>query len=223
MPTKTAGKGLQRVTSRVRYVKNPDKPRPREHAAKGARPCCAASEKTRGAHKNLFIYESWFCLLTILMDSQVSKSMVLNTVPCFACSAQALHLSLSHSHTHTHSLSLSLSHTHTHTLSLSLSLTHTHTHTLSLSHTHTHTLSLSLSLSLSHTLSLSLSLTHTLSLSLSLTHTHTLSLIQIVRSAPTVPIIHLFSHNYEKPYTWTCVQLLCCIKALIRIKPYIKS
>ncbi len=50
-------KGLQRVTSRVRYVKNPDKPHPREHATKGARPCCAASEKTRGARKNLFIYE----------------------------------------------------------------------------------------------------------------------------------------------------------------------
>uniref|UniRef100_A0A671L9R2 Zgc:195075 n=1 Tax=Sinocyclocheilus anshuiensis TaxID=1608454 RepID=A0A671L9R2_9TELE len=32
-------------------------------------------EKTRGARKNLFIYESRFCLLTILMDSQVSKSM----------------------------------------------------------------------------------------------------------------------------------------------------
>ncbi len=75
MPTKTAGKGLQRVTSRVRYVTNPDKPCPREHAAKGARPCCAASEKTRGARKNLIIYESRFCLLTNLMDSQVSKSM----------------------------------------------------------------------------------------------------------------------------------------------------
>ncbi len=75
MPTKTTGKGLQRVTSRVRYVTNPDKPRPREHATNGARPCCAASEKTRGARKNLFIYESRFCLLTNLMDSQVSKSM----------------------------------------------------------------------------------------------------------------------------------------------------
>ncbi len=47
-------------------------------------PCCAALEKrkscchavkTRGAWKNLFIYESRFCLLMILMDSQVSKSM----------------------------------------------------------------------------------------------------------------------------------------------------
>ncbi len=60
------------------------KPRPREHATKGARPCCAVLEKrkscchavkTRGARKHLFIYESQFCLLTILMDSQVSKSM----------------------------------------------------------------------------------------------------------------------------------------------------
>ncbi len=78
MPTKTTGKGLQRVTSRVWYFTDPDKPRPREHAAKGARPCCCfreEEEKTRGARKNLFIYESRFCLLTILMDSQVSKSL----------------------------------------------------------------------------------------------------------------------------------------------------
>ncbi len=41
-------------------------------------------EKTRGACKNLFIYESRFCLLTILMDSQSSKScfkaVVLNPI-----------------------------------------------------------------------------------------------------------------------------------------------
>ncbi len=47
MPTKMTGKGLQRVTSRVWYVMNPDKPRPREHAAKGAMPCCAALQKSR--------------------------------------------------------------------------------------------------------------------------------------------------------------------------------
>ncbi len=47
MPTKTTGKGLQRVTSRVWYITDPDKPRPREHAAKGARPCCAALEKRK--------------------------------------------------------------------------------------------------------------------------------------------------------------------------------
>ncbi len=35
MPTKTTGKGLQRVTSRVRYIKNPDKPCPREHSKRG--------------------------------------------------------------------------------------------------------------------------------------------------------------------------------------------
>ncbi len=73
MPTKTTGKGLQRVTSQVRYVTNPDKPRPREHVKKGARPCCAALEKRKrklGVHVKIFIYESRFCLLTILMDSK---------------------------------------------------------------------------------------------------------------------------------------------------------
>ncbi len=47
---------------------------PQEHAVKGTRPCCATLEKrkkTRGARKSLFIFESQFCLLMILMDSQV--------------------------------------------------------------------------------------------------------------------------------------------------------
>ncbi len=158
MPTKTTGKGLQRVTSRVWYVTDPDKPRPREHAEKGARPCCAALEKR--------------------------KAEVLNTVTLSPCSAS---LSLSLTHTHTHSLSLSLSHTQT--LSLSLSLSHTHRHYLSLS----------------------------LALVLSLSFRSSDQLQQ------TVPIIHLFSHSNEKHYKWTRVRLLCCIKALIRIKPYIKS
>ncbi len=52
MPTKTTGKGLQRVTSRVWYITNPDKPRPREHAAKGARRWFREEEeKTRVACK----------------------------------------------------------------------------------------------------------------------------------------------------------------------------
>ncbi len=148
MPTKTTGKGLQRVTSLVWYVTNPDKPRPREHAAKGARPCCAALEKRKrklGVHIKIYSYESRFCLQTILMDSQVSKSLkqrfliLLLVSPC----------------------------------------------------------SLSLSLSLSFRSSDQLQ--------------------------QTVPIIHLFSHSNEKHYKWTRVRLLCCIKALIRIKPCIKS
>ncbi len=152
MPTKTTGKGLQRVTSRVWYVTDPDKPRPREHAAKGARPCCAALEKRKrklGVHVKIYSYESRFCLLTILMDSQVSKSLkqrfliLLLVSPCSA------------------------------------------------------SLSLSLSLSLSFRSSNKLQ--------------------------QTVPIIDLFSHSNEKHYKWTRVRLLCCIKALIRIKPYIKS
>ncbi len=103
MPTKTTGKRLQRVTSRVWYVKDPNKPRPREHAAKGARPCCAALEKRKrklGMHVKIYSYESRFCLLTILMDSQVSKSLKQQFLILLLC-RPALHLSLS--------LSLSLS------------------------------------------------------------------------------------------------------------------
>ncbi len=148
MPTKTTGKGLQRVTSRVWYVTDPDKPRPREHAAKGARPYCPALEKRKrklGMYVKIYSYESRFCLLTILMDSQVSKSLkqrfliLLLVSPCSA------------------------------------------------------------------------------SLSLSLSFRSSDQLQQ------TVPIIHLFSHSNEKHYKWTRVRLLCCIKALIRIKLYIKS
>ncbi len=151
MPTKTTGKGLQRVTSRVWYVTDPDKPCPREHTAKGARPCCAALEKRKrklGVHVKIYSYESRFCLLTILMDSQVSKSLKQQFLILLLC-RPALHLSLS------------------------------------------------------------------LSLSLSFRSSDKLQ--------QTVPIIHLFSHSNEKHYKWTRVRLLCCIKALIRIKPYIKS
>ncbi len=160
MPTKTTGKGLQRVTSRVWYVTDPDKPRPREHAAKGAEPCCTALEKRKrklGVHI-IYSYESWFCLLTILMDSQVSKSLKQRFLILLLCHP-ALHLSLS----------------------------------LTLSLTHTDTISLSLSFRSSDQLQ------------------------------QTVPIIHLFSHSNEKHYKWTRVRLLCCIKALIRIRPNIKA
>ncbi len=149
MPTKTTGKGLQRVTSRVWYVTDPDKPCPREHAAKGARPCCTALEKRKrklGMYVKSYSYESRFCLLTILMDSQVSKSLKQQFLILLLC-RPALHLSLS--------------------------------------------------------------------LSLSFRSSDKLQ--------QTVPIIHLFSHSNEKHYKWTRVRLLCCIKALIRIKPYIKS
>ncbi len=106
MPTKTTGKGLQRVTSRVWYLTDPDKPRPWEHAAKGARPCCAALEKrkrkTRDARKNLFI---WIAILSSkdsngFSSFKIIKATVLNTVtvsPCSASLSLSLSLSLSHS------------------------------------------------------------------------------------------------------------------------------
>ncbi len=55
MATKTAGKGLQRVTSRVRYVKNPDKPRPWEHATKG-RGHAALLQRKLGVHVKIYSY-----------------------------------------------------------------------------------------------------------------------------------------------------------------------
>ncbi len=58
MPTKKT-EGLQRATSQVRYVTNPDKPCPWEHAARGARPCCAALEKRKrklGVHVKIYSY-----------------------------------------------------------------------------------------------------------------------------------------------------------------------
>ncbi len=171
MPTKTTGKGLQRVTSRVWYITDPDKPRPRAHAAKGAGPCCAALEKRKrklGVHVKIYSYESRLCLLTILMDSQVSKSLKQRFLILLLC-RPALHLPLP----------------------------------------------LPLPLSLSLSLSLARSLARSLSLSLSFRSSDKLQ--------QTVPIIDLFSHSNEKHYKWTRVRLLCCIKALIRIKLYIKS
>ncbi len=96
MPTKTTGKGLQRVTSRVWYVKDPDKPHPREHAAKGARRCFREEEeKTRDVRKKLFI---WIAILSSndsngFSSFKIIKATVLNTVTLSPCSA-SLSLSL---------------------------------------------------------------------------------------------------------------------------------
>ncbi len=104
MPTKTAGKGLQRVTSRVWYVTDPDKPRPREHTAKGAEPCCCfreEEEKTRGARNNLFI---WIAILSsndsngftsFKINVLKQRILILSVSVSATVSAHTLHLSLS--------------------------------------------------------------------------------------------------------------------------------
>ncbi len=79
MPTKTAHRDYNEllpgfVTSRTQINPAPGNMQQREGEAM-LRCFREEEEKTRGARKNLFIYESQFCLLTILMDSQVSKSM----------------------------------------------------------------------------------------------------------------------------------------------------
>ncbi len=61
----------------------------------------AALEKRKrklGVHITIYSYESRFCLLTILMDSQVSKSLK-QRFYCYSC-RPALHLSLSLSLSH---------------------------------------------------------------------------------------------------------------------------
>ncbi len=98
MLTKTTGKGLQRVTSRVWYITDPDKPCPREHAAKGARRCFREEEeKTRDARKNLFI---WIAILSSndsngFSSLKIIKATVLNTVTRVALLCISLSLSLS--------------------------------------------------------------------------------------------------------------------------------
>ncbi len=98
MPTKTTGKGLQRVTSRVWYVTDPDKPCPREHAAKGARRCFREEEeKTRDVRKNLFI---WIAILSSndsngFTSFKIIKAAVLNTVTRVTLLCISLSLSLS--------------------------------------------------------------------------------------------------------------------------------
>ncbi len=150
MPTKTTGNNDELLPGSIRHKpKYTPPPGTRSKGGEAMLHCFREEEeKTRGARKNLFIYESQFCVLTILMDSQVSKSYVLKQrflilFLASPCSAHSLHLSLSFT-----------------------------------------------------------------------------SSDQLQQ---TVPIIQLFSHSYEKHYTWSHVRLPCCIKALIRIKPYIKS
>ncbi len=123
-------------------------PAPRNTQQRGRGHARDEGKRKLGMYVKSYSYESRFCLLTILMDSQVSKSLKQQFLILLLCHP-ALHLSLS------------------------------------------------------------------LSLSLSFRSSDKLQ--------QTVPIIHLFSHSNEKHYKWTRVRLLCCIKALIRIKPYIKS
>ncbi len=94
MPTKTTGKGLQRVTSRVWYVTDPDKPCPREQQQRGRGHAALEKRKRKLGVHIIYSYESRFCLLTILMDSQVSKSLKQRFLILLLC-RPALHLSLS--------------------------------------------------------------------------------------------------------------------------------
>ncbi len=135
--------------------------------------CLEKRKRKLGVHVQIYSYESRFCLLMILIDSQVSKSLKQRFLILLLC-RPALHLSLSLS-----SLSLSLS-------PLSLSF---------ISHGHQ-------SLSLSP-----------------------LSLIrssdQLQQTVPIYTYFHTAMRSIVNGHACGCCAV--CIKALIRIKPYIKS
>ncbi len=116
MPTKTTGKGLQRVTSPGFDTSQTQITPPPGTRSKGGgamlRCFREEEEKTRDVRKNLFI---WIVILSSndsngFSSFKIIKAAVLNTVtlsPCSASLSLSLSLSLSHTHTHTHSLSLS--------------------------------------------------------------------------------------------------------------------
>ncbi len=78
MPRKTAGRDYNELLPGSDTSQTQINPPPRtcnEGGEAMLRCFREGKEKTRGVRKNIFIYESRFCLLMNLMDSQVSKSM----------------------------------------------------------------------------------------------------------------------------------------------------
>ncbi len=96
MPTKRLVRDYNELLPGCGYVTDPDKPAPRNRQQRGEALHCfrEEEEKTKGAHNNLS-YESRFCLLTILMDSQVSKSLKQRFLILLLVSPAAASLSLS--------------------------------------------------------------------------------------------------------------------------------
>ncbi len=88
MPTKTARRDYNELLSGYVTLQTQINPPPGT-CSKGSEAMLHCfreeEEKTRGACKNLFIYESQFCLLTILMDTRVQ-----NQCSNAACSTVAL-------------------------------------------------------------------------------------------------------------------------------------
>ncbi len=69
MPTKTAHRDYNELLPGFVTSQTQINPAPWEHTEKEAGPCSADLEKRKRKRKNLFIYESRFCLL---MDSQIN-------------------------------------------------------------------------------------------------------------------------------------------------------
>ncbi len=97
---KTTGKGLQRVTSRSDTSRTQINPAPGTPSKGGEAMlrCFRKRKRKLGMHAKIYSYELRFCLLTILMDSQVSKSLKQQFLILLLVRLLSLSLSLSLSH-----------------------------------------------------------------------------------------------------------------------------
>ncbi len=90
MPTKMARRDYDELLPGYVTSETQINPGPRNMQQRG-QGHAALEEKTRGALKNLFIYELQFCLITILMDSQFqnhcSKTAVLIMLLATPCTS----------------------------------------------------------------------------------------------------------------------------------------
>ncbi len=104
MPTKTTGKDYNELLPGFDTSRTQINPAPGNTQQRGRGAALEKRKRKLGMHVKIYSYESRFCLLTILMDSQVSKSLKQRFLILLLC-RPALHLSLSLSL----SLALSLS------------------------------------------------------------------------------------------------------------------
>ncbi len=74
MPTKTTGKGLHELLPESDMSRTQINPAPGNTQQRGRGTALEKRKRKLGMHVKIYSYKSRFCLLTILMDSQVSKS-----------------------------------------------------------------------------------------------------------------------------------------------------
>ncbi len=94
MPTKTTGKDYNELLPGSDTSQTQINPAPGNTQQRGRGAALEKRKRKLGMYVKIYSYESRFCLLTILMDSQVSKSLKQQFLILLLCHP-ALHLSLS--------------------------------------------------------------------------------------------------------------------------------